>query len=69
MDTTKTVTINFNDKKVTCETKNLYILLAFLLITIVLIAGSIYFCFIKYQEKQKPLPCHYTISKLKETGY
>ena len=45
-----------------------YILLTFLLITIaLLIAVSIYSYLIKYQAKEKPLlPCHYTISKLKD---
>ena len=46
---TKTIPINFNEKKVTCKTQNFYILLAFLLITIVLlIAVSIYCYLIKY---------------------
>ena len=55
----------------TCTSTNFYILLAFLLITIaLLIAVSIYCYLIKYEAKQKPLlPCHYTISKLKETRY
>ena len=50
--------------------RKFYILLAFLSITIVLlIAVSIYCYLIKYQPKQRPLlPCHYTTSKLKETG-
>ena len=34
---TKTVTTNFNEKNVICKTKNVYILLAFLLITITLL--------------------------------
>ena len=33
---TKTVTANFNEKNAICKTKNFYILLAFLLITIAL---------------------------------
>ena len=38
------------------KTKNLYILLAFLLIALIsLIAVSIYFCFIKFQTKHKHL--------------
>ena len=34
---TKTVTTNFNEKNAICKTKNVYILLAFLLITITLL--------------------------------
>ena len=50
---TKTITTNFNEKKATCKTQNLYILLAFLLTAIpLLIAVSIYY-FIKYQAKKK----------------
>ena len=66
IDTTK-----FNNKKVTCKKKILYILLAFLLITIaLLIAVSTYYYLIKYQAKQKNLlPFHFLINKLKETGY
>ena len=46
---TKTVTVNFNEKKATCKMQNFYILLAFLLITIVLLtAVSIYYYLIKY---------------------
>ena len=51
-----------------CKTKKFYILLAFLVITIVLlIAVTIYCYLIKYKEKQKHLLPHYiTINKLKE---
>ena len=50
---------------------NFNILFIFFLITIaLLIAVGIYYCLIKYQGKQRPLlPCHCTISKLKETYY
>ena len=45
---------NFNGKKATCKIQNIYILLAFLLITIpLLIAVSIYYYLIKYRSKQK----------------
>ena len=45
----KTVPTNFNKKNVTCKIQNLFILLAFLLITIALfIAVSIYCYLIKY---------------------
>ena len=37
---TKTVPTNFNDKKVICNMKNLYILLAFLLITMTLLIAT-----------------------------
>ena len=51
---TKTIPRNFNEKKVTCKMQNLYILLAFLLITIALsVAVSIYCYLIRYQAKQK----------------
>ena len=51
---TKTVTTNFNEKNVICKTKNIYILLAFLLNTIAfLIAVTIYYHLIKYRANQK----------------
>ena len=56
--------MNFIENKVTCKTKNLYILLAFLLITItLLIAVSIYCYLIKYLGKHL-LPVHNIINKL-----
>ena len=43
---------NFNEKKVTCKTQNFYILLAFLLITIVLLTTVSVYCYlIEYQGK------------------
>ena len=55
-DETKIIPTNFNEKKATCKTQNIYILPAFLLITIaLLIAVSIYCYLIKYQAKQKHL--------------
>ena len=57
---TKSVPTNFNEKKVACKTKNFYILLAFLSITIVLlIAVSIYCYLIKYKSKQMHLLPYY----------
>ena len=52
-------------KNIICKTKSSYILLAFLLITIVLlIVFSIFFCLIKYKAKQKNLlPCYATDEK------
>ena len=65
---TKTVTTNFDEKNGIYKTKNLYILLAFLLITIaLLIAVSIYYYLTKYKAKQKHLlPFHVTNNELKE---
>ena len=65
---TKTVPINFNEEKVACKTQNLYILLPFLLIIIVLlIAVSIYCYLIKYRSKLKHLLLfHVTNNELNE---
>ena len=53
---TKTIRTNFNEKKGTCKTQNLYTLLAFLLMIIAfLIAVINYCCLIKYRAKQKHL--------------
>ena len=61
--------INFNEKKATCKVQNLYILLAFLLITIaLLIAVSIYCYLIKYCAKYL-LPFQNTNNKFKEIMY
>ena len=56
---------NFNEKKATCKTQNLYILLAFLLITVaLLIAVGIYCYLIKYLAIEKHLfPFHFTNNK------
>ena len=64
---TKTIPTDFIEKKATCKTQNFYVLLAFLLITIVLlIAVSIYYYLIKYGTIQKYLlPFHFTKNKLK----
>ena len=52
----KTIPTIFNEKIITYRTKNYYILLAFLQITIVLlIVVGIYCYLIKYQAKQKQL--------------
>ena len=60
---------NFNEKKATCKTQNLYVLLAFLLITIaLLIAVSTYCYLIKYQAKQL-LSFHYTSNELRVVLY
>ena len=70
-DETKTIPTNFNEKKATCKTQNIYILPAFLLITIaLLIAVSIYCYLIKYQAKQKHLlPYHDTNKELRKVLY
>ena len=60
----KTIPTNFNEKTVTCKTQSFYILLVFLLITIVLlIAVSINWYFIKYSGKYL-LPFHNANNKL-----
>ena len=68
INTTKTITANFNDKKVTCKTNKIYILLTLLLITItLLIVVSICCYLITYLAKQKYLlPYRVTNNKLKE---
>ena len=57
----------FNEKRVTCKTENIYILLAFLLVTLaLLIAVSIYCYLIKYWVIQNYLlPFHFTNNKSK----
>ena len=48
----KTIPTNFNEKKATCKTQNVYIFLAILLITIaLLIVVSIYYYLINYRAK------------------
>ena len=68
---TKTISANFNKKKATCKTRNLYILLVLSLITIaLLIAVSTYCYLIKYRAKQKHLlPFHDTNNELKQVLY
>ena len=56
VEETKTVTTSFNEKNSICKTQNFYILLAFLLITILLlIAVSTYCYLIKHKSKRKHL--------------
>ena len=57
--------------KAVCKTQNVYILLAFLLITILLLmAVSIYCYLIKHKSKQKHLlPLHTTKNELKQILY
>ena len=66
IEETKTISTNFNDKNIICGTKSVYILLAFLLITIALLMTvSSYICLIKYKAKQKHLlPYYVTNDKL-----
>ena len=66
-DETKTILINFSEKKSTCKTQNFYILLAFLLIIIaLLIAVRIYCYLIKHLAKQKHLlSLQFTNNKLR----
>ena len=50
----KAITTKFNEKNVIYKTKNIYILLIFILITVPLLtAVSIYYYLIKYRGKQK----------------
>ena len=48
---TKTAPINFNEKNATSKTKNFYILLAFLLITIALLIAVSIYCYNVNQNK------------------
>ena len=68
---TKAIPTNFNEKKATCKPQNFYILLAFLVITtVLLIAVSIYCFLIKYWAKQKHLlPFLDTNNELKQVLY
>ena len=65
---TKTTHTNFDGKKATCQMKDSYTLIAFLLIAVaLLIADSIYCYLIKYRVKQKQfLTFHDTNNKLRE---
>ena len=62
------IAINFNERNATYKTKNFYISLAFLLITIaLLIAVSFNFSLIKNNTKQKILlPYYFRNNKLKK---
>ena len=52
----KVVSTNINKKNVTCKTKDFYISLAFLLITIELLIAVSFYCYLmKYKAKQKHL--------------
>ena len=62
----KPVTTNFNEKNTICKTKDLFILLSFLLIAVVLLIAVSNYCFlIKYKSKQNyVLPYYVTKDKL-----
>ena len=65
---TKIIPINFNEKKAACKMQNIYILLAFLLITTALLidVSMYYYYMIKYRAMQKHLlPFYFTNNKLK----
>ena len=69
---TKTIPANFNEKKPTLKTRNFYILLAVLCITIALLIAASINCYLrKYQQKKtKHLSTFYvTNNKLKEVMY
>ena len=56
IEKTKTFPTNFNEKKAACKTQNFYILLTFLLITILLLIAVVIYCYlIKDKSKQNPL--------------
>ena len=63
--------ILFNEKNITRKTQNVYILFAFLLITIsLLITVNIYCYLIKHRARQKHLlPFHVTNNELREILY
>ena len=52
----KTISTNFNEKKINCKAQSFCILLVFLLITVALLIAVSRYCYmIKYQAKQKHL--------------
>ena len=67
----KTISKNFNEKKGTCKTQKLYILLLFLSITIaLLVVVSIYCYLIKYRANWNHLlPFRVTNNELKQVLY
>ena len=67
LEETKTVRTNFDERKTTCKTKNLYILLPFLLITIALLIDVSIYCYpIKYRAKRKHLLPYHASSKFRK---
>ena len=67
LEETKTVRTNFDERKTTCKTKNLYILLPFLLITIALLVDVSIYCYqIKCRAKQKHLLPYHGSSKFRK---
>ena len=67
----KTVPTNFNERNITSEIQNFYILLDFLLIAIALLMAISICCYlIKHQAKQKNiLPFYFTNQELREVLY
>ena len=60
----------FNEKDVICKTKNSYILVTFLLITIAILIAINSCYLIKYKAKQKDLlPSYVTNNELKQVLY
>ena len=55
---------NFNEKNITCETQNVYILLVFLLITITLLVAVTIYCYVINIKQKILLPSHNTNNKL-----
>ena len=67
-DEITTIPLNFNEKKVTCKTQNIYILFPFLSITIVLLRAVSIYCYLREcQPKQRYLfiSFHNTNNKIK----
>ena len=63
----KTISTNFFEKKATCKTQIFYISLAFCLIIITLLmAVSIYCCFIECRAKKHLLSFHIPKNELKD---
>ena len=59
----KTISTDFKQKKVTCNIENIYVLVTFLLITILVLIGvSINCCLIKHRSKQENLLPYYDTS-------
>ena len=60
----KTIPTNFNEKKAACKTLNFYILLAFLLITIILLIAVSDYCYLKKYQAEHLLLLHVTNDEL-----
>ena len=59
-----TIPTNFNERKVACKTQSFYILLVFLLVTIVLLIAASIYCYVIQYRRQHLFPFHNTNDKL-----